>query len=148
MASVAEERLGRAVAFELSVVNVDKPALDAIQIRRRCAQFSAGTALVLTRAPQFVDKSELFPAATFVVGSDTMQRIADVTYYRGQVQRRNQAIHRMIEHGIRFLVFGRTVGQSFVELDDLALPSPLRALCEAVDRRQFHMDLSSSELRK
>lgn len=49
MARVAEETAERPVAYELSVTNVDKSALDYVEIRHRTAQFGA-QALWLTRA--------------------------------------------------------------------------------------------------
>jgi hypothetical protein len=78
---VAEEILGVAVEPEISILNVDKPPLDYLEIARRTAQFARGQAVWLTRAATFDEKSRLFPGATFVVGADTLRRIADPGYY-------------------------------------------------------------------
>ena len=70
MAAVAEQVLGHPVAFEISIENVDKPPLDFLEIDQRAGQFSPEQTLWLTRAPQFVDKAQLFPGATFELAHD------------------------------------------------------------------------------
>ena len=63
--------------FEMSILNVDKPPLDYMEIERRLKQFPAEQAIYLTRAATFAEKSRLFPGATFIVGADTVRRIAE-----------------------------------------------------------------------
>src|SRR5215218_2679474 len=53
LAAVAAARLGVPVAFELSVANVDKPDLDAVEVERRVAQFRDAGPVWVTRAPTF-----------------------------------------------------------------------------------------------
>src|SRR5439155_55171 len=77
----AEEIAGGPVAFELSVVNVDKPPLGAADVRHRFAQFRGRARVELTRAPTFLQKSRLLPGATFVVGADTAERLVAGRYY-------------------------------------------------------------------
>src|SRR4029453_17081115 len=76
LAHVAGQILSAPVVFELSVTNVDKPSLRVAEVRRRLRQFEWRYVVELTRAPTFGEKARLFPGATFVVGSDTAERIA------------------------------------------------------------------------
>jgi nicotinamide mononucleotide (NMN) deamidase PncC len=150
MAAIAEKRLRLPLAWEISIANVDKPPLDFIAMRRRVYSIreADGDRLVaLTRAATFREKAELFPGATFVVGADTVERIADDRYYQGDAARRDEAIGRIAECGCRLLAFGRRFGGQFQTLTDLNLPPALRAICEEVPGEEFREDLSSTELR-
>ena len=122
MAEIAQEVLGLPAAMEISILNVDKPALDYLEIDRRLGQFPPEQAVWLTRAATFDDKSRLFPGATFVVGVDTLRRIADPRYYGNDRHVMLQALQRIIARDCRFLVFGRALGSSFIRLADLDLP--------------------------
>ena len=104
MAVIAEEIAERPVEFELSITNVDKPALDAMELAERTAQFivagPAARRLWLTRAPTFLDKVEVFPESTFVMGADTYVRLADPRYYGGSHEAaRDAAPHRAVHQG-------------------------------------------------
>jgi nicotinamide mononucleotide (NMN) deamidase PncC len=147
MARIAAQQLGARVDFELSIVNVDKPPVDFQEIEHRAAQFPAGETLWLTRAPTFVEKSRLFPGATFVVGADTIARIAEPRYYDNDPAARDRAIGEIARNGGRFLVFGRLVEDKFQSLRDLALPPALLSLCREVPADLFRADVSSTELR-
>ncbi|MEN6458400.1 MAG: CinA family protein [Thermoguttaceae bacterium] len=147
MIQVAHELFGQPVAAELSILNVDKPPLDYMELARRLAQFPASQAVFLSRAATFEEKSRLFPGATFVVGADTLERIANPEYYDGPAARQT-AIERIASRGCRFLVFGRDLGSGFRRLGDLQLPDALRAMCREVPPETFHEDISSTTLRK
>ncbi|MCE9556208.1 MAG: hypothetical protein K8T91_22905 [Planctomycetes bacterium] len=147
MAQLASQRLGQPVAYEISVENVDKPLLDYGAIAERAQEFTAET-LWLTRAPTFVEKAELFPGVTFVVGVDTIRRIAEPKYYGGNASARDEAIARLTEQGCQFLVFGRVDQGQFQTLDDVALPLTLKAICQSVPPEQFRSDVSSTQLRR
>jgi nicotinic acid mononucleotide adenylyltransferase len=147
MAEVAEAMLGRRVEFEISIRNVDKPPLDYTEIQQRLAQFDPDQPVWLTRAATFEEKSHEFPAATFIVGADTIRRIADPCYYGGQPAM-HQAVERIAGRGCRFLVFGRLGPSGFVRLGDLDLPPALRAISIEVPAAQFREDVSSTELRR
>jgi hypothetical protein len=150
MAEIAERSLGRVAAWELSIANVDKPPLDFISIDERLVglrQRDANRMIALTLAPTFREKSELFPGAAFIVGADTMLRIAEPRYYGGEEARRDAAIAEIARHGCRFLVFGREMDGRFVTLSDLDLPAPLRSLCDEIPAEEFREDVSSTELR-
>jgi nicotinamide mononucleotide (NMN) deamidase PncC len=146
MAALATERYGKPVAFELSITNVDKPALDYIEIADRLQQL-AERRVLLTRAPTFVEKARLVPGCVFIVGADTLQRIAAPEYYNNSEARRDRAIAAIAGQGCRFLVFGRMFAGRFVTLADLHLPAALQSLCEAVTAAQFRDDISSTKLR-
>ena len=148
MAKTAEEMLGLPTAMEISILNVDKPAMDYLEIDRRLRQFPPEQAVWLTRAATFDDKSRLFPGATFVVGVDTMRRIADPRYYGGDRNLMMQSLRRIIARNCRFLVFGRALGSSFIRLSDLDLPESLRHVCIEVPPEKFREDISSTALRK
>jgi len=147
LAAVAGRLLGCQVAFEISIENVDKPPLDFLEMQTRVRQFDADDAVWLSVAPTFVKKSELFPGCTFVVGADTVERIGQHRYY-GSPQAMEAAIAEIAERGCRFLVFGRTVGDSFRTLDDLRLPQSLAALCQGVPATDFREDISSTAIRR
>jgi nicotinic acid mononucleotide adenylyltransferase len=146
MARVAEELLGSPVEFEISIENVDKPPLDFTEMAERAAQFVTGETLWFTRAATFERKSELFPQATFLVGADTILRIADSRYY-GDPSAAIAAFQRLAARGARFLVFGRMLDGQFRTLAELQLPSELRVLCKEVASERFRADLSSTEVR-
>ena len=150
MAEVATKRLNEAVTYELSVTNVDKPTLDFVEIDQRVNEFriqDAEATLMLTAAPTFLEKSALFPGCTFVVGADTMVRIADAKYYPGGQQGCEDAIALLNSRGCRFLVFGRVVQGEFQGLADLKLPASLQRLCDEVSEQEFRQDISSTEIR-
>ncbi|MED5442795.1 MAG: hypothetical protein VYC93_01885 [Pseudomonadota bacterium] len=147
MAQIAAARLQRPVSYELSVFNVDKPPLNYADLRDRLSAFPAGASVLLTHAPRFTDKAELFPGRTFVVGADTILRVGNVRYYGDSEGARDAAVARLAEQDVRFLVFGRLLEGRFETLEDLDLPEALRTLCDGVSETEFRKDLSSTTLR-
>lgn len=147
MADVAEEIAGRPAALEISIENVDKLSTDAETLVRRLEQFPPEVTVWLTRPARFTEKAAIFPAATFVVGVDTIERIGDARYYEQDESRLLAAIDEIAGHGCRFLVFGRAGKRGFTTLADLELPAPLLNLCEQVPESKFRQDVSSTELR-
>lgn len=148
MVELSQQILGVPVALEISILNVDKPPLDYFEIALRTEQIGSRQAAWLTRAAKFEQKSELFPKATFVVGVDTLGRIADPRYYGGDPAACQAALERIAARGCRFLVFGRQSEESFVSLNELGLPEPLRSTCREVPPELFREDISSTEIRK
>ncbi|MGD9720710.1 MAG: CinA family protein [Pirellulales bacterium] len=147
MAEIARARLGHPVAYEISMINVDKPPLDFLEISERLRCYAAEQEVWLTRAPRFVDKAAIFPGATFVVGADTLVRIGRERYYGGRAAM-EQAIAEIAARGCRFLVFGRLDDGRFVTLHELQLPASLAALCQEVPADEFRDDISSTALRQ
>ena len=148
MARIAEEIIGAPTEFEICVQNVDKPPLNYADIARRTQRFAAGATIWLTGAPTFAEKADLFPGAVFVVGVDTLTRIAEPRYYSGDPKARDAAMTAIAEANCSFLVFGRTVDGTFADLDDLQLPESVRRLAQGVSEATFRVDVSSSSLRR
>ncbi len=147
MAQIAAARCGVPVTFELSILNVDKPPLDFLAIDDRLTGL-AGRPVLLTRAATFAEKARLAPGTTLVVGADTIRRIGAVRYYGDDPARRDAAVAALVDHGCRFLVFGRATDGELQGLDELDLPARLRALCDEVPESEFRDDISSTELRR
>lgn len=147
MANVAARHYGLPVIFELSTANVDKPPLDFLEVADRLQNLAPRPAL-LTRAPTFVEKARLLPGCVFVVGTDTVERIADPVYYGHSHAHRDAAIAELASLGCRFLVFGRYVDGRFTPLSGIDIPDPLRALCDEVPESEFSADVSSTQLRR
>jgi hypothetical protein len=148
LAAVAAGLLGHPVAFELSLHNVDKPALAVDEVGRRAAQFAGKADLWLTLAPTFLQKARLFPGTVFVTGADTAARILAERYYADQ-EDHGKALRTLSDLQCRFLVAARLDAQRRLQtLDDLAVPSKWRPLFQAIDPADFRMDISSTELRK
>ncbi len=145
MAEHASKILGKPVAFEICVDNVDKPALSFHDLAKRSAQF-ADQPLWLTRLPTFIEKARQFPGAVFIVGIDTLVRIGRDRYYASN-KVMHEAFAELARLGNRFLVFGRVADGEFVTLSNSDIPTALRKLCDEVTEDQFRIDLSSSELR-
>src|SRR5438128_8547023 len=104
LARVAEELRQLPLAFEISVTNVDKPPLAGETVRHRLAQFAWKSPVELTRAPTFVEKSRLFPGTTFVVGTDTAERLFGPKYYGDDEARMHMALEEIANSGGSFLV--------------------------------------------
>jgi nicotinamide mononucleotide (NMN) deamidase PncC len=142
------ELLKKPVALEISILNVDKPPLDYYEIDRRLKQFPPEQPLFLTRAATYEEKARLFPGATFLIGADTLRRIALNRYYHDDPEVCRCALEQIAGRGCRFLVFGRNLGAGFVRLGDLDLPDLLRDICREVPPELFREDVSSTGIRK
>jgi hypothetical protein len=146
--AAASRRLGAAAAFELTVVNADKPPLTYEEVRQRLAQFAWRSPVWLTRAPTFVEKARLFPGAVFVVGFDTAVRILQARFYGDNEAALAESLAQLRAHGCRFLVAGRVDTEGvFRALQDLAIPEAFRDLFLAIPADEFRCDLSSTWLR-
>ncbi len=151
VAELAAEKTGAPVAFELSVRNVDKPSLDALEISRRIEALrreAANVPIWTTNAPRFVEKAALFPGSTFALGTDSVVRLGDAKYENGSTSRRDAVLERLAELGARFLVFTRKIDGAVVEPESLPLPEKLRTLCDFVAPEEFLDDVSSTALRR
>ena len=148
LAHTAAEILGTPVHFEISVLNVDKPALTAGEVRWRLAQFSGQATVELTRAPTFLEKSRLFPGATFVIGADTAERLVAARYYGGSDAQMHAALEEMADRGARFLVaVRRDPGGRVRSLADAVVPARFAGLFTPIPESRFRFDASSTELR-
>jgi hypothetical protein len=148
LAAAATCLTGVPAAFELSVVNVDKPALPVEEIRQRLHQFTWRASAWLTRAPTFMEKATLLPGAAFVIGADTAVRIVAPRYYQDSEERMAQALDHIRGQGCRFLVAGRLgPGERFVRLADLAMPAAYADLFAEIPEADCRFDISSTLLR-
>lgn len=148
LAHVAEDMLQEPVAFEISVINVDKPPLDASEVRVRLAQFAWRARVELTRAPTFVEKSRLFPGATFIVGADTAERLVATRYYGEDEERKAAALQEIADRGCAFLVAVRADAAGRLwSLADVAVPSRFAHLFMPIPESRFRLDSSSSDIR-
>lgn len=139
---------GLPAEFELSVANVDKPALFVEEIRRRMRQFSWRAPLWLTRAPTFVEKARLFPGSVFAVGADTAMRIVAPRYY-GSEEAVDAALDEVCKSGCRFLVAGRQdAAGHFMKLGELKIPDAWRELFQEIPESECCVPVSSTELRR
>ena len=125
IAEVGADLLKKPVIMEITILNPDKPPLDYYEIDRRTRQFSADQPLYLTRPATFEEKARLFPGATFLVGADTIRRIAMDRYYHNNPAACRNCLEYIAQRGCRFLVFGRNMGTGFMQLADLDLPDVL-----------------------
>lgn len=147
LALAAAALLGVPAMFELPVVNADKPPLRYAEVRRRLAQFRGRYPVALSSEPLFVEKAELFPGCTFVLGYDTAIRLVDPRYYGGEAGR-DAALSAIRSHGCRFLVAGRVDHAGhFRTLAELAIPPSFADLFIALPEAMFRSDLSSTAIR-
>lgn len=145
--SAAEQRLSGAVAYEMSISNVDKAPLDYLTIARRRSQFH-DQPLAMTNAPTFAEKAVLFPGMAFVVGVDTAERIVQPRYYGDRPERMRDALNALRNAGCTFLVAGRSIDGKYCQLQDLAIPAEYADLFDPLPEDAFRADISSTELRK
>jgi hypothetical protein len=148
MLTIAERLTGLSGGYEMSVANVDKPFLDYQEISRRLAQFE--DPIWLTHLPTFIEKARHFSQSRFVVGIDTLLRIADDAYYASE-SAMLQVFAEFAQLGVGFVVFGRDLQpDDFKVLDDVLhqLPDSLTELCTGVDAETFKDAISSTELRR
>jgi hypothetical protein len=110
-------------------------------------QFSNVGTLVLTRAPTFREKAEMFEGSTFVIGWDTAVRLVDSKYYGNDEDKMSRALGSIKELGCRFLVAGREQGNVFHTLKDVIVPRELDGIMSAIPEQIFRCDLSSTKIR-
>ena len=148
LARVAEELRQQPLAFEISVTNVDKPPLAGETVRRRLTQFAWKSPVELTRAPTFLEKSRLFPSATFVIGADTAERLVAPKYYGDDELLMHVALEEIANSGSSFLVAVRIDAVGRVRaLDDILVPRRYADLFSEIPEHRFRVDTSSSEIR-
>jgi nicotinic acid mononucleotide adenylyltransferase/nicotinamide mononucleotide (NMN) deamidase PncC len=148
LARVAEDIRQQPVAFEIAVLNVDKPPLAAGEVRNRLAQFAWRARVELTRAPTFLEKARLFPGAAFVIGADTAERLVAARYYGDNAERMAAALQEIADRGCSFLVAVRVDRAGRVRaLSDVAVPEPFARLFVAIPESRFRLDSSSSDIR-
>ena len=152
------------VMFELSAFNADKPPIDREVIEARVAQFAhRGWGVVVTNAPLFANKAQLFPGCHFVLGADTVVRLLMPRYYQqhgdadGGTAAMETALQGIANKGCKILVAGRleqvkgqgsAAGGAFLTLKDVSVPPSLVGMFEELPEAEFRVDVSSTELRR
>ena len=148
LARVAEELKQQSLAFEISVTNVDKAPLAGETVRYRLAQFAWKSPVEVTRAPTFLEKSRLFPKATFVIGADTAERLVAPKYYGEDDDRMHVALEEIANSGSTFLVAVRVNSAGTVRsLSDIRVPGRYADIFTEIPEQRFRLDTSSSEIR-
>jgi nicotinic acid mononucleotide adenylyltransferase len=148
LAKVAAEILGQEVYFELPLANADKAPIDGAETRRRVAQFAGQATVLLTCAPLFSQKAQLFPHSVFVLGIDTVERLIQPRFYHNDPAEMLASFKTIQAAGCRFLVAGRVRDHHFFTLAELELPAEYRELFEQIPEMAFRMDISSTEIRQ
>jgi hypothetical protein len=149
LAKIAGKMLEKDFAFELSVLNADKPPLPGKVALDRIAQFAGRYPIFAANAPTFIEKARLYPGTTFVVGYDTAARILRKRYYGNSKEAMEQAIAEIGKLGCRFLVAGRAVnGGQFRQVEDLSIPARFQDLFQGIPPDLFREDVSSTEMRR
>lgn len=143
--NTATRFIGKPLAFELSIHNVDKPQLKTDDAMRRMAQFAGRYPIYLTNAPTFLEKARIFNGTTFIIGYDTAIRIVQPQYYHDSIAEMESALREMRELGCRFVVAGRTVDDQFLTSDNLQMSAEFRPMFTHLPN--FRADISSTELR-
>jgi hypothetical protein len=146
LAQATAALLGKPVAMELSLANVDKPPLALAVALGRLGQMAGRWPIYLTHAPTFVEKARLFPGVVFVVGYDTAVRLFSPRYYEGEGV--TAVLDELLELGVRFVIAGRTNGEGvFHDAADLSIPVGYDSLFIPLPARKFRLDISSTALR-
>jgi len=148
---------GTAGAFELSIVNVDKPELPEEEVRERISQFSGSYTALISRAPTFLEKSRIMPGASFVIGYDTAVRLFDDRYYpvyQRETDPENTgsamlaAMSEIRRNGCEFIVAGRVTDNGFKTVQDLDIPDGYRPMLRGIPVEVFREDISSTQIRR
>jgi len=133
--------------FELSIFNVDKPALSIEEVCKRIASFAGAYSVVVTRAPTFLLKAKLFPAATFVIGFDTAIRIIDKKYFDNDEKKMLRSLEEFQKLGCKFLVGGRMINGIFQPAIQVLsmIPKQFHSIFRPLN--DFRWDGSSTDMR-
>lgn len=147
MAECASKKYNAPVHFEISLTNVDKPPIDFISLNQRLdslrkykdEDFMGG--ICLTNAPLFLQKADLFPNSTFIIGADTFNRLFDAKYYDCTVDT-PVILRHFEEKNVRFVVFQR-------KSVEMSVNPEILKFCEIVPMDKYEDDgTSSTEIRK
>jgi hypothetical protein len=157
MLAAAEKITGRRGIYELSVTNVDKPPIPRDVVLSRVGQFKDRAAIVLTRAPTFVEKSALMPGSVFVIGFDTAERLFPEHYYPPYDPAKDPtragsaaalAMSTLRRNRCSFIVAGRVGSDGrFRTLADIEVPAAYKDMLVQIPESGFRADVSSTELR-
>ena len=148
LAQIASKILGVDLIFEISITNVDKPFLSKTEIIQRIEQFRGIGDVFLTKSSTFLEKANINPGATFVIGSDTATRLFDPKYYDNDKIKMYRAIREIKTLECSFLVAGRTNSNEFISLHDINIPQEFSSMITSIPEAQFRNDISSTKIRE
>ncbi len=147
LAAAASRLSGRRATLELSVVNVDKPPLNYVEVIERWQGLAGETMnLVLTREATFHGKARLYPGCDFAIGYDTAVRVVESRYY-GTEEAMRRALDELISSGSRFFVAGRAWQGEYRGLSAIQIPTAYQSLFVEIPESEFRVDISSTQLR-
>ena len=142
--------------YELSAVNVEKPAIDREEVLARVAQFDRDSdVVVLTREPTFAGKARLLQGAKFVIGYDTGVRLFDERFYGSDSSDDDcdasgalSAMREIRDSGGGFIVAGRhDAGGRFRTWDEYPVPVEFDGMFTSIPESDFSDTISSTQLR-
>ena len=148
MARIAAELLQQDVYFELPLINAGKGPLEPTIAKQRLVQFADKTTVILTCAPLFSQKADMFPRSVFVIGVDTAERLVQPRFYNDDPAEMLASFETIRRAGCRFLVAGRLDNGRFMTLDDVDLPAGYRELFMEIPEEKFRLDISSTDIRE
>lgn len=148
MARTVAELLNKKVYFELPLINAEKTAIDPAEAHLRVSQFTGYAPVLLTTAPLFSQKAQIFPHSEFILGADTAQRLIQPRFYNDDPNQMLASLRQIRVAGCRFLVAGRLQNDHFLTLKDLSLPGGYTELFTEIPEAEFRQDISSTTLRK
>ena len=146
MKTIAEEKTGMDLFYEICIKNVDKPPLTFYQIQKTISQFDTNQ-WVLTTKGRFFEKAKLFPNSIFVIGFDTLNRMLDEKYYKSKKDMLEK-LDIFNDFNNSFLVFGRKDLSVFRSMKDISIPDHIKKRFSGFEEKEFRNDVSSSAIRK
>lgn len=142
IAKIVSSKYGRPVNLEISIENPDKQSINYQDVMNRMNHIRPHLKtdyvedVIITRLPFFIDKANLWKGASFVVGSDTFNRIVDPEYYADY----ETAMETL--SGNRFIVFHR-------DGHDLKTGTPLDDRVDIISTDDYEDDgTNSTEIRE
>jgi len=146
MAAMASQIAKADCCYELSVLNVDKPAVSYFDLDARLNSLPTDAKYMLSDATTFVEKAELYgPNAHFAVGADTAARICSTKYYpRGSMKKRLQMMKRL---GTKFICFAREINGTVLEVTAQDYPVDFMDMAIVVPTDDFVSSASSTQER-
>ena len=153
MMKVAEEITLMNPVYEISVLNVDKPALPLENLIKRLKSFPFDAQILITSSPRFNDKSILFPGSKFLIGYDTAVRLLNSKYYsdfsdfnKGDIVL--DALEVINQNNCSFIVAGRIDNTNrFKSIGDLKISNFFQHIFSEIPEEKFRLDISSTEIR-
>ncbi|MEM7782668.1 MAG: hypothetical protein AAF623_04885, partial [Planctomycetota bacterium] len=146
MAMMATEKTQLPLWFEISIQNVEKPPIQFPSLINRLSEDFGGHGILISNAPTFELKLELYRPLHFVVGADTLLRINDLRFYDDAKHFRD-VIQKLSDSQANFIVFERRMNGERLRLRNAIQPA-LDELCQFIPIENFDMPISSTEIRR